>query len=214
MKKFSFFWFFSLLCLYSCCSPKGSESLPLLTSNFRGYVGSAPEFFILNCYYDNKILGEKFGNSDSVIVKNNTVTIADGNRVSLVCPGINTMDADFYVRVPFGDGVRFYFRASGKDFEISPKLIFEFTKQGSKVYENRKIIAVVDSVKMSKDNINRIFIQNEGEVFHVIVGIDTVLQGRTKVPLSEYIYVEPINGKVILEDVYFYDLLPSSSFHY
>jgi hypothetical protein len=209
MKKVSVLWMLVLFFLYSCCSPRGNESLPLLTPNFRGYVGSAPEFFLLNCFYENNILGEIFGNPDSVVVPNNMLIIGEGNRVSLVCPGLNTMDADFYVKVPYGDGVRFYFRASGKDFEISPKLIFEFTKQGSKVFENRRLLAAVDSVKLSNEIVSRIFIQNEGEVFHVIVGIDTVLQGRTKIPLSEYIYVEPINGKVIIEDVYFYDLLPS-----
>ncbi len=207
MKKI--FLFFSIfLVFYSCCSPKGNESLPLLTWNFRGYVGSAPEYFLLNCYYENQILGEKFGNFDSIKVEKNSVTISDGAKVSLVSQGINTMDADFYIRVPYGEGVRFYFRAAGKDFDKKPKLIFEYTTKGSKLYENTKLIVNVDSIKLNNEKQSRIFIQNEGEIVHVIVGIDTVFQGRTKIPLSEYIYVEPIHSKVIIDDVYFYDLFP------
>lgn len=201
--------FFSMfLIFYSCCSPKGNESLPLLTWNFRAYVGSAPEYFLLNCFYENQILCEKFGNFDSIVVEKNSVTISDGAKISLVSQGINTMDADFYARVPYGEGIRFYFRAAGKDFEKSSKLIFEYTTKGSKLYENTNLIVNVDSIKLNNEKQSRVFIQNEGEIVHVIVGIDTVFQGRTKIPLSEYIYVEPINSKVIIDDVYFYDLIP------
>ncbi|MEJ5287368.1 MAG: hypothetical protein CH6_0695 [Candidatus Kapaibacterium sp.] len=205
MKNIGLF-FALLLVLYSCCSPRGGESLPLLTPNFRGYVGSAPEYFLLNCFYEQQILGTKFGNPDSVIVFNNTLTINPGNRVSLCVKDLNTMDADFYVRVPYGDGVRFYFRAPGKDFDLFPKLIFEYTRTGSRLYEDKKLIVAVDSIVLDNARQSRIFIQNEGEVVHVIVGIDTVYQGRTKLPLSEYIYVEPINSKVIIDDVYFYPI--------
>lgn len=202
-----------LLVLYSCCSPRSGESLPLLTPNFRGYVGSAPEYFLLNCFYENQILGTKFGNPDSVIVENNTLTIAPGNMVSLKVEGLNTMDADFYVRVPYGDGVRFYFRAPGKDFEVYPKMIFEFTRLGSRLFDDKKLIVAVDSVKLDNSRQSRIFIQNEGEVVHVIVGIDTVFQGRTKLPLSEFIYVEPINSKVIVDDVYFYPIVAPTYYY-
>ncbi|MCX7879733.1 MAG: hypothetical protein N2517_03640 [Ignavibacteria bacterium] len=191
---------------HSCCSPKSSEGIPILSGNFRGYVGSAPEFFLLNCWYEHQILGEIFGNPDSVIVKENSLTIGDGNRVGLVCKGINSMDADFYIRIPYGEGVRFYFRSAGVDFENSPKLVFDFTTKGSKLFEGKELIVSVDSVKLQLENQQRIFLQNEGSIVHVIVGIDTVYQGRTKLPLSEYIYVEPINSRVIIEDAYFYPL--------
>ncbi|MCX7908612.1 MAG: hypothetical protein N2560_03755 [Ignavibacteria bacterium] len=209
MKKYIFFAFFGVI-LYSCCSPRSGESIPLLSSNFRGYIGSAPEYFILNCGYENKILGTKFGNPDSVYVINDRLTISPGNMVSLYVEGINTMDADFYLHVPYGDGVRFYFRAPGKDFEKFPKLIFEYTVRGSKVFEDKKLLANVDSVKLDNNKQSRIFIQNEGEIVHVIVGVDTVFQGRTKLPLSEFIYVEPINSKVVIDDVYFYQLVEKS----
>ncbi|MGB9852343.1 MAG: hypothetical protein ACPLPX_05705 [Candidatus Kapaibacteriota bacterium] len=203
----------NLILLYSCCSPRGSESLPLLTPNFRGYVGSAPEYFLLNCFYENQILGEKFGNPDSVVVVDNTLIIAPGNKVSLRVEGLNAMDADFYVRVPYGDGIRFYFRAPGKDFDIYSKLIFEYTRSGSKLFEDNKLIVNVDSVKLENNRQSRVFIQNEGNIVHVIVGIDTVFQGRTKLPLSEYIYIEPINSKVIVDDVYFFPILRQSDYY-
>jgi hypothetical protein len=208
MKKFFVFSIVALI-IYSCCSPKSGESLPLLTPNFRGYIGYAPEYFIVNCYYENQILGRKFGNYDSVIVRNNTITILPGNMVSLCVEGLNTMDADFYVRVPYGDGVRFYFRAPKKDFDSFPKMVFDYTRWGSKVFEGKKLIANVDSIKLDNERTSRIFIQNEGAVVHVIVGVDTVYQGRTNLPLSEFIYVEPINSKVVIEDVYFYRIIPT-----
>ncbi len=196
-----------LLFLYSCCSPKGNESLPLLTPNFRGYIGPAPEYFLLNCSYELQILGERIGNYDSITVEGNTVTIPSGNMVKLYSEGLNTMDADFYIRVPYGDGARFYFRSPGKDFHRYQSLIFEYTTLGSKIYEGKRLVASVDSIKLTNSRQSRIFIQNEGEVVHVIVGIDTVYQGKTKLPLTEFIYVEPINSKVIIDDVYFYPLI-------
>lgn len=209
MRKIPLF-FVSLFILYSCCSYRSWESLPLLTPNFRGYIGSAPEHFLLNCFYENKILGTKFGNPDSVIVQNNTLTIMPGNMVSLWVEGINTMDADFYLRVPYGEGVRFYFRTAGKDFDKFPKMIFEYTTGGSKLFEDKKLIANVDSIKLDNSQQSRVFIQNEGEIVHVIVGVDTVFQGRTKLPLTEFIFVEPIKSKVIIDDVYFYELVEKS----
>ncbi len=206
MRNYLYLMVISLI-TYSCCSPRSGDSLPLLTPNFRGYIGAAPEHFILNCYYENKILGTKFGNPDSITVEKNTLTISSGNKVSLLVEGINTMDADFYVRVPYGDGIRFYFRAPGKDFEIFPKLTFEYSIWGSKLYEDNRLLATVDSIKLDNSKQSRIFIQNEGDIVHVIVGIDTVYQGRTKLPLTEFIFVEPINSKVIIDDVYFYELI-------
>lgn len=206
MKKYYLFALL-ILFLYSCCSPKGNESLPLLSPNFRGYLGPAPEYFLLNCFYPNQILGERIGNYDSVIIENNALSISPGNMVKLYSEGLNTMDADFYLQVPYGDGIRFYFRAPGKDFHLHPSLKFEYTTRGSYLYEGKKLLASVDSIKLENSQQRRIFIQNEGEVVHVIVGIDTVFQGKTKLPLTEFIYVEPINSKVIIDDVYFYPLI-------
>jgi hypothetical protein len=194
------------LILYSCCSPRTGEGIPLLSGNFRGYIGTAPEEFALNCMYKNKNIGRIFGNPDSVIVQGNGVSIANGNRISLIVEGLTTMDADFLVRVPYGEGVRFYFRASGKEFADQPKMVYEFTTQGSKLFENDKLIASVDSIKIHENYQHRIFIQNEGAIVHVIVGIDTVYQGRTNLPLTEFIYIEPIDARVHIDDVYFYEL--------
>lgn len=194
------------LIFYSCCSSRVGEGIPFLSSNFRGYIGSAPEEFYLNCMYENKNIGKIFGNPDSVIVEGNSVSIANGNRISLMVGGLTTMDADFLLRVPYGEGVRFYFRASGKEFIDQPKMIYEFTTQGSKLFENNKLIANVDSIRLRENYQHRIFIQNEGAIVHLIVGIDTVYQGRTNLPLSEFIYIEPINARVLIDDVYFYEL--------
>ncbi len=198
--------FLILVILYACCSPRAEQGIPILSTNFRGYIGKAPEYFLLNCRYPNRIFGEIFGNPDSVVVENNQLIIADGNLVSLKVEGITQMDADFYINVPYGEGVRFYFRAAGVDFKISPYLRFDFTTNGSYLYEKNKLLLKVDSVKLINNRTQRVFIQNEGEVFHLIVGIDTVCQGRSRLPLSEYIYVEPIRSKVRIEDVYFYEM--------
>ncbi|MFN3305964.1 MAG: hypothetical protein ACK42Z_02120 [Candidatus Kapaibacteriota bacterium] len=206
MRKYLLFGLF-LLFLYSCCAPQGSESIPLLSPNFRGYIGESPEYFLLNCYYEHQILGERTGNYDSIIAEGNAVIIAPGNMVKLHSQGLNTMDADFYLRVPYGDGARFYFRAPGKDFHRYPSLVFEYTTWGSKLFEGKRLLASVDSIKLNNSYQSRIFIQNEGEMVHVIVGIDTVYQGKTKLPPTEFIYVEPINSKIIIDDVYFYPLV-------
>ncbi len=195
-----------VIILYSCCSPRSGEGIPILSTHFRGYIGTAPDEFVLNCMYENKNLGRIIGNPDSVIVEGNTVSIADGNRISLIVEGLTTMDADFLVRIPYGDGIRFYFRAAGEDFFDHPKMIYEFTIHGSKLYENNRLVANVDSIKLRENFQHRVFIQNEGAIVHVIVGIDTVYQGRTNLPLTEFIYIEPINSRVQIDDVYFYEL--------
>lgn len=208
MRKILLATFLVVLMFASCCGPRSSESIPLVSSNFRGYLGNATDEFLINCWYKDKILGKIYGSPDSVEVSETGVNIHNGCMISFFSDKMTTFDADLFIRVPYGDGVRFYFRASGKDFEIGPKIKFEFTTKSCSIFENEKFIVRVDSIKLVPNFQYRVFLQNEGSLVHVIVGTDTVWQGRTRIPLSEYIYIEPIGGAVTIEDVYFYNLLP------
>ncbi|MGQ9819341.1 MAG: hypothetical protein ACUVQ1_05385 [Candidatus Kapaibacteriales bacterium] len=203
-----------VLYLVSCCGPRSNQSLPLLSDNFRGYIGSATDEFLINCWYKNQLLGKIYGICDSVLIFDSGVFIPNGRMISLCLDGKTTYDADFSIKVPYGDGVRFFFRSARKEFEKFPGIKFEFTPFGCSLFENNKLIAKVDSIKLSYDTPFRIFLQNEGSLVQVIVGIDTVWQGVTSLPLSECIYVEPINGCLKIEDVYFFDLLLETSYSY
>lgn len=208
MNKVFILPFFIYLFFSACCGPRSNESIPLISNNFRGYIGKATDEFLINCWYSNQLLGKIYGSPDSVIVSETGVFIPEGRMISLFSESITSFDADIFLRVPDGDGVRFYFRAAGKDFEKSPKLKFEFTIRGCNLYENNKLLVSVDSIRLFQNTQYRVFLQNEGSLVNVIVGIDTVWQGRTQLPLTEFVNIEPINGSVYIEDVYFYKLVP------
>lgn len=204
----------SVLFLFSCCGPRSNQSIPLISDNFRGYVGTATDEFLINCWYKNQLLGKIYGSTDSVLIYETGVFIPNGRMISLCLDGNTTYDADFSIKVPFGNGVRFFFRSARKEFDKHQGLKFEFTHFGCNLFENNKLIVRVDSIKLQPETPYRIFLQNEGNLVHVIIGIDTVWQGITSLPLSECVYLEPINGAVEIEDVYFYDLFPANFFSY
>lgn len=214
MTKIIAFALCSALFLFSCCGPRSNQSIPLISDNFRGYFGSATDEFSINCWYKNQLLGKIYGSSDSVSVFETGIFIPNGRIISLCLDGKTTYDADFSIKVPDGDGVRFFFRSARKEFDKFQGFKFEFTPFGCNLFENDKLIVKVDSIKLQHEIPYRIFLQNEGYLVHVVIGIDTVWQGITSLPLSECIYLEPINGSVQVEDVYFYDLLPRTSFSY
>lgn len=125
--------------------------------------------------------------SGSIILKENA-------RVALAISNQTQFISYFNVNIEKGAGLIFSFRTISNSFESHPSIQFKYDTYGSYIYNNKKLINSIDSIKAQIGKQKLISISNNGEYYQVTVDCDTVYKGRTKLPATEYVIIESLEG--------------------
>jgi len=144
--------------------------------------------------------------SENNLVKvdyNNQIEIFNGGACSIKRPNITISGSVFTVTLRDGDGLRFSTRTDSRKYKDEPGIVFEWTKNGSKIYENDALVASVDSVKAVLDTPTNIELIQDGGYYAFIADCDTVIKSKTLLPSSEYIIIESINSNSKLSGIRF-----------
>ncbi len=154
-------------------------------------VSCNPTEFFLNVRSDLIISGENLSTIESLeVTGDKQLILYPGGKVSLRVPLVSLMTAEFTVNLQQGEGLKFFFRTVVNDFDKQGRIEFDYTANGSKVYENGKIIGVADSITAKHNQPKKIVIKNDGPVFCILADCDTVMSGRTKLNCTEFIIIE------------------------
>lgn len=156
-----------------------------------------PHLFTLNEMEDIEIYGLIMSDIGTVEVPakyKNVLTLKENSRVALASSKLTQFISYFSVKVIKGNGLIFSFRTVSDTYEKHPSIQFKYDKSGSFVYNNKKLINSVDSIKAIKGKEKLISISNNGQYYQIIVDCDTVHKGRTILPATEYIIIECLEG--------------------
>jgi len=155
----------------------------------------APDQFILNQRKREIINGLIISNIDSVeVIGDNAIQLYGGGHVAMRRSHMTQILADFTVKILQGDGLRFAIRSVSDNFENHPAIFFDYTIKGSKVFEKGKFETIIDSVKAKVNDIKRIKIMNYGKNLFITVDCDTIFNGRTELPATEYILIQALKS--------------------
>jgi len=135
--------------------------------------------------------------------KDNELLLLPNGMVSLKRPNITHSSFSAITSFSSGDGLRFYFRTDRRKYESEPGLVFEFTKNGSIVYDNGVKVAETDTIKAVPGKKDKIIILSDADYFQITVECDTVYKGRTKLVSSEFVLIESINSNALLSAIYY-----------
>ena len=156
-----------------------------------------PYLFILNEEIQDvtPIYGKIMSHLSSVEVTGiNEIEVYPGGRFALASAMMTHLNADFTVEIMEGEGLRFAFRSASHNYDIHPKVVFDYTTSGCTVKENNTILTTVDSIKADLNKRFRVKIDNNGSFFNITVDCDTVYKGHTSIPMSEYVVVETLES--------------------
>lgn len=168
-----------------------------------------PDTFMLNQKETNRIYGLKMCPLDSAKkLKDNALMLYDGGRIALKSIQETQLIRDFTLETSSGSGVRFAFRTARNNYDEHPAVVFDFTTNGSKIYENNELVLSVDTVSLSHNEPRRITIKNDGEIYEIVVDCDTVAVAASKLPATEYIIVGTLPGtEALLSGINFAEIL-------
>ncbi len=155
-----------------------------------------PDTYFLNRKVaEYMISGEILSHIDSVEKSGeNAVLIHSGGITSLRVLKITQLIADFTIEASNGKGIRFAFRTNSNDYPEHNAIRFDYTTEGSSVFENNSLLARVDSVKLTHYEPVRLKIYNDGIYYKILVDCDTVYKGSTMLPATEYVIIESLGG--------------------
>lgn len=118
---------------------------------------------------------------------------------------------DYFASFSGGEGMRFSFRTTRVDFPTKKGIQLALTANGAKVFENGKLIASNDTLRLEQGVQHRINISNNGKKFAVAVNCIPIITGRTELPETEYLIVESLAGTtssvsgIVYDDFYVND---------
>jgi hypothetical protein len=136
----------------------------------------------------------------------NEIHIHKNGACSIKRPDLTTNYFEFTVTMYSGDGLRVMTRKDRKKYKNQPGIFFEWTKDGSVVYENGKELARTNLLKAPVKSPVKISFINEGSYFLFIADCDTIVKGRTNLPESEYYILQSMNSELDLSGISFKQL--------
>lgn len=137
------------------------------------------------------------------LTKDNELLFLPNAMVSLKRANITHSLFSVLASLNSGNGLRFYFRTNKNKYSTEPGLVFEFTKNGSVVYDNGVKVAETDTVKVIPGKTAKLIVLSDADYFQITVECDTVYKGRTKLVSSEFVIIESINSNALLSAIYF-----------
>jgi hypothetical protein len=124
----------------------------------------------------------------------NALHLKSNARIALAPYHLTQFQARFTVDVIEIKGIKFSIRTIADNFESHPRIQFIYDSFGSYIYENDNKIVSVDSIKASAMEKKLITLSNNGDYYTVTVDCDTVYSGKTKLPATEYVIIETLDG--------------------
>jgi hypothetical protein len=166
-----------------------------------------PDEFTLNEDHGDPIEGIKISGLESVEqVGYNALLMNEGGIAAMERNKLTQFTADFTVKVMQGDGIRFSIRNISDHPENHPAINFDYMPKGSMISGTGMSDLFVDSVKAEMNKPARVKILNLGKIITITVNCDTVYNGKTELPATEYIVVGSLrNSKVLLTGIDFID---------
>ena len=137
---------------------------------------------------------EKTNYTDEIIIYQDGITALKKNELTIY-------NFNATVKINSGTGIRFYLRSTYIDYLKSPSVYFDFTSSGTKVYDNNKLVADVDSVKLDFMNPSLIIIRQDAKYYEIIVDCDTVYKGISPKPGTEYIIIQTLNSVALVSGI-------------
>lgn len=153
-----------------------------------------PDIYALNKESTNPLIGVIIGDLDGAEpASGNAVIIYEDGKTSLRTPGLTQFVADFTVTLHRGEGLRFGFRTNAKDYGKHPAILFDYTINGCRVYENGKLLVDNKSVKSGIKYPARIQLTNDGKYIKISVDCEEIYNSTTSLEATEYVIIESIN---------------------
>ncbi len=168
-------------------------------------ISCTPDQFHLNEDNEFPIDGLIMSDLNSVAkLKANEINISESGVAALRSVGLTQLHADLTTQLISGEGLSLYFRTVSNEYDNHPSIKFDYTTSGCKVFENNKLLAVVDSVKAKVGQYSRVHIRNDGVVYVITVDCDTVIKSRTYIPTTEYLILSSMkNSNVRISGINF-----------
>jgi hypothetical protein len=170
---------------------------------------TSPELYTLDKNYTNSISGVILSELPTVVqTYDNEIMLQPGALTSLRVPELTQYNAQFNAKLMEGNGVRFAMRSTPKTYATNPGLTLDYTTSGCVLSENNRILTTVDSIKAGQGS-SIIHFMNNGKMFIITVGCDTVYNGATYLPATEYIIVSTLKDtKALLSGIQFDNVIP------
>ncbi len=171
-----------------------------------------PRQFYLNLANPNAdpISGLTLGPLQSAkIIGENAAEIYEGGAIAarLDAGGLTQLGAEFNLTLLRGEGAKIYIRNAADGYQRRKSIVFDYSTEGSIVYEGDKPIAEADSVKARLNEEARVKIENYGKIVKITVDCDTVFYGKTEIPATEYLIIESLKkSRLRATAIKFYDL--------
>ena len=135
-------------------------------------------------------------------ISDNSFKILPNAKLALGLNKITQIYSELNVKVSSGEGLRFSFRTVSNDFENNPKISFEYLVNNSIIKENNKIISL-KNIKFDYNELKVIRILNNGNKYCVTVDCDTIYNGITNLPATEYLMIESLKEtNAIISGIY------------
>ena len=156
-----------------------------------------PYNFVLKRFDEIPVFGLIMSDLESVEIPSkysSSIILKENARVALAVSDRTQFISHFNVNMEKGGGLIFSIRTISDNFDTHPSIKFKYDMFGSYIYDNKKLINSVDSIKAQIGKQKLISISNNGQYYQITVDCDTVYKGRTKLPATEYVIIESLEG--------------------
>ena len=114
-----------------------------------------------------------------------------------------------------GEGFRFGFRTNSLEYGRHPAILFDYTINGSTVYENNQVVMKKDNVRPGIKTPARIQISNDGREIKITVDCEEIYYSNTALTATEYIIIESINNTAgVFSGIEFAEILDANLEYY
>ena len=136
----------------------------------------------------------------------NEIILHEDGICSLKRKKVTTSKFKFTATLRRGVGLRVMMRSDEKKYRNEPGIVLEWSKTGTKIFENSKEIMSKNIFRATANSpVNFTFV-NQGKYYYIVSECDTIYKGRTELPCTEYYILESINAELKISGIRFEEL--------
>lgn len=162
-----------------------------------------PDKFVLDRQTNSPIECRILSPTDSVLqINDSEMLLYNGGICAMKREDLTQSHFLCNINVSTGKGIRFYFRSDPTKYVKDGGIVYEFNERGSFIFEDGGHVQTIDSVRLQRNFPIVLQLKQDGSKYTILADCDTVYQGTTKLPATEYVIIKTIGSNATVSAVH------------